>query len=111
MVVKTIDIQIDDRGYGEATFSASGYLETLSTPMNTITTYNILCVSSTTPQDIVCDMRNIMGGLYAIRRRVHDQTGRYAESDYDKIYMSGKYNIQIDGAVPQSTMQLTVVVN
>ena len=71
----------------------------------------MLCVNSTIQQDIVCDIKNIKGGLYAIRRKVHDQTGHYAESDYDKIYMSGKYNIQIDGAVPQSTMQITVVVN
>lgn len=106
-----LDINIDSKGYGEAKFEANGYLEYIIISENVISTYNILCVNSFQPQDIVCDIKDTKGGLFSIRRLTHDQNGKIAESDYTKIYMDGNYNIKVTGGTPETLLQLILMVS
>jgi len=106
----TLEIEIDEQGIGISNITVNGTLEKVIIPQNIISTYNILCVNANEPQDIVFDIKEVNGGVFAIRRRVHDQNGKYAESDFDKIYMNGSYMVKISGAVPKSTMNMKIEV-
>jgi len=109
--INTFDIRINDEGVGQVNFEANGFLETLIVPENFISTYNILCVNTDEPLDIVCDIRQSKGGLFSLRRRVHRIDGFPAESDYDKMYMNGTYTMRITGASPGLTLKIILVVN
>ena len=106
-----LDINIDSKGYGNANFEANGFLEYIIIPKNVISIYNILCVNSSQPQDIVCNIKETKGGLYSIRRLTHDQEGKIAESDYTKIYLNGSYTIKVTGGTPETLLQVIIVVS
>jgi len=106
-----LDINIDSKGEGNASFEANGFLEYMIISENVISTYNILCANSSQPQDIVCNIKETKGGLYSIRRLTHNQEGKIAESDYTKIYMNGNYNIRVTGGTPETILSLIMVVS
>ena len=105
-----LNINIDSKGIGIVNFHAKGFLEYIIIPDNIISTYNILCVNSSIQQDIVCDIKETKGGLFCIRRPTYTQFGKYAESDYTKIYLNGFYDLKVTGGTPETQINIKMEV-
>ena len=105
-----LNISIGDKGEGSASFEAKGQLEEVFLPQTMVSNYNILCVSSDRPQDIVFNITEPKKKAYPIRIQNTDDKGVFIEH-FSKKYLNGNYQIRVTGGTPATIFQITLMVN
>ena len=105
-----LDIHLNENGMGSANFTAEGFLESVIIPNNMVSNPNILCMSLDEPQYVVFDLREFDTSLLPIRVSARDYKGAKIPGKEVKLYLSGNYTVRVKGGVPESTLQIKILV-